>query len=67
MSLPGDKKGKSKGRSKIDANPSHLAPERNGRRRAPSGEVGVALRSVYDSALNEEIPAEMLDLLGKLG
>ena len=28
---------------------------------------GSALRSVYDGALNEDIPAEMLDLLGKLG
>lgn len=30
-------------------------------------ELGHALRSVYDKALNEEIPPEMLDLLGKLG
>jgi len=67
LSLPEDKKGKSKGKSTIDANSSHLAPERRGRRKVPSGEVGLALRSVYDGALNEEIPPEMLDLLGKLG
>ena len=30
-------------------------------------ELGQALRSVYDKALNEAIPPEMLDLLGKLG
>lgn len=30
-------------------------------------EVGSALRSVYDATLNESIPPEMLDLLGKLG
>ncbi len=34
---------------------------------AASGEIGSALRSVYDGALNENIPPEMLDLLGKLG
>jgi hypothetical protein len=30
------------------------------------GEVGQALRKVYDKALNEDIPPAMLDLLGKL-
>jgi hypothetical protein len=29
-------------------------------------EVGRALRTVYDSTLNEEIPDDFLDLLGKL-
>lgn len=29
-------------------------------------EVGLALRTVYDRTVNEAIPAEMLDLLGKL-
>jgi hypothetical protein len=29
--------------------------------------LGVALHSVYDAALTEDIPPEMLDLLGKLG
>jgi Anti-sigma factor NepR len=37
------------------------------RRRTPATEVGEALRSVYDRALAEDIPPEMLDLLGKLG
>ena len=41
--------------------------ERRVSKRAPSGEIGSALRSVYDGALNEDIPPEMLDLLGKLG
>ncbi|MGE5723240.1 MAG: NepR family anti-sigma factor [Sphingomonadales bacterium] len=30
-------------------------------------EIGQALRSIYDRTLNESIPDEMLDLLGKLG
>jgi hypothetical protein len=33
---------------------------------APDSNVGQALRSVYDEAVGEEIPREMLDLLGKL-
>jgi hypothetical protein len=32
----------------------------------PDGDVGNALRSVYRDAVEEEIPQEMLDLLGKL-
>jgi len=42
-------------------------PERRGRKRAPANELGDALRSVYDRAVAEDIPPEMLDLLGKLG
>lgn len=41
-------------------------PRLEGRKPA-GGEVGKALRSVYDHTLNEEIPPDMLDLLGKLG
>lgn len=33
----------------------------------PDGDVGSALRSVFEQAVNEDIPAEMLDLLHKLG
>ena len=29
-------------------------------------DIGDALRSVYDDAVKEDIPSEMLDLLGKL-
>lgn len=29
--------------------------------------VGDALRSVYQAAVNEDVPADLLDLLGKLG
>ena len=52
--------------------------ERNGPARVPApkrkrasgdaagGNVGNALRSVYDQTVSEAIPGEMLDLLGKL-
>jgi hypothetical protein len=38
-----------------------------GPRRSHTSDVGKALRSVYDRTLGEDIPPEMLDLLGKLG
>jgi hypothetical protein len=33
----------------------------------PSRDVGNALRSAYQRMIDEDIPPEMLDLLGKLG
>lgn len=37
------------------------------KKRPPSSEVGWALRSAYQRMVDEDIPPEMLDLLGKLG
>jgi hypothetical protein len=37
------------------------------KKRPPAPEVGHALRSAYQRTLDESIPPEMLDLLGKLG
>ena len=46
------------------------APTSPARRRnsvkAGDGQVGQTLRTVYQQTVNENIPAEMLDLLGKL-
>jgi hypothetical protein len=67
LTLPAEKKKKRGARVESVSGASHIAAERRGSRRAPSGEIGSALRSVYDGALNEDIPPEMLDLLGKLG
>jgi Anti-sigma factor NepR len=67
LTFPEDKKGGDETKPQSEVRASHVTPERRGRRRPPAGEVGQALRSVYDRALNEEIPPEMLDLLGKLG
>ena len=41
------------------------APRKSKKRSNP--EVGLALRSAYREAIEEDIPPEMLDLLGKLG
>lgn len=39
---------------------------RPGAPRKNQGDVGKVLRSVYDTTLNEDIPDDFLDLLGKL-
>ena len=62
-----DAKTPAKASAKSPANSPANSPERRIRKRAPTGEVGSALRSVYDDTLKEDIPPEMLDLLGKLG
>jgi len=67
LTLPAEKKSKRRAKHHSATSISHIAAERRGGKRAPSGEIGNALRSVYDGALNEDIPPEMLDLLGKLG
>ncbi len=36
-------------------------------KRPPAPEVGHALRTVYQRTIDEDIPPEFLDLLGKLG
>jgi hypothetical protein len=67
LTLPADKKSRRRVSNEPIARTTHIAAERRGSKRPPSGEIGNALRSVYDGALNEDIPPEMLDLLGKLG
>lgn len=42
-------------------------PQRPRKRRLPATDVGNALKSAYDRTVHEDIPPEMLDLLGKLG
>lgn len=37
------------------------------KKRGPNAEIGLALRKAYREAIDEDIPPEMLDLLGKLG
>ena len=37
------------------------------RKRPASPELGRALRNAYERTIEEDIPPEMLDLLGKLG
>lgn len=56
-------------RRRADSSFDGDAPARTGKkrkRRSEPGEVGQALRSIYDRTVGEPIPTEMLDLLGKL-
>jgi hypothetical protein len=42
-------------------------PASPARKKPSSSGVGHALREAYQEALREDVPPEMLDLLGKLG
>jgi len=50
----------------VPANPKKKGDRRPGAPRKNQGDVGKVLRSVYDSTLNEDIPDDFLNLLGKL-
>lgn len=60
----GDRRRKSDRQTDNDTSP---VQPRARHKRAGNSEVGAALRSVYQRTVDEEIPPEMLDLLGKLG
>ena len=52
--------------SKSARSKSRRPRKRDGASRARAGDVGKALRSVYDTTLREDVPSDFLDLLGKL-
>ena len=54
-------------RTETASEPDNAAPSRPRKKRGGSPEVGHALRAAYQQAVSEDIPPEMLDLLGKLG
>lgn len=60
----GNRRRKSDRQTDNDTSP---AQPRVRRKRTGNSEVGAALRSAYQRTVDEEIPPEMLDLLGKLG
>lgn len=55
-----------KRRSGLPLPPKPLSAPRTGKKPSSRG-VGDALQKAYQDALKEDIPPEMLDLLGKLG
>lgn len=66
MSFHADKDQR-KRRQKTPSDSENAAGARPARRKSgQSGDVGTALRSVYQRTVDERIPPEMLDLLGKL-
>ena len=69
MSLQEDRDSRRRRKPESDPDPakSPTDSDRSARKRPPRGEVGNALRSAYQRMMDEDIPPEMLDLLGKLG
>ncbi len=62
--------GKDGGRRRKSQHPTEAEitnPSRKKDKRPDMPELGLALRTVYQRTVEEEIPPEMLDLLGKLG
>lgn len=67
MTFTDDKDGERRRKPAISSesqDPDHPKPRK---KRTNTPEVGNALRAAYQQAINEDIPPEMLDLLGKLG
>jgi hypothetical protein len=52
--------------SDSDAKPPAKNSERRSRKRSSGSDVGNALRAAYDDALKEQVPPDLLALLGKL-
>ena len=67
MTFEDDKQGRPRRKSPPVSETPERPAVRPAKKRPPVGEVGQALRSVYDRTVREDIPPEMLDLLGKLG
>jgi hypothetical protein len=55
------------GRRKAADESESDTPSIPAKKKRPAPEYGNALRSAYQRTLDEDIPPEMLDLLGKLG
>ena len=62
----GERRRKSPEQTAGDPSASEMSAQKK-KRRPAAPEVGHALRSAYQRTLDESIPPEMLDLLGKLG
>jgi hypothetical protein len=52
--------------SDSEATPPARSPEKKPRKRASGNDVGNALRAAYHDTLKEEVPPDLLALLGKL-
>jgi len=69
LSFESDKNGDARRKSELPPNGESTQsrpPAKKRKKFADSHQVGRALRSAYQQTVSEEIPQEMLDLLGKL-
>ena len=67
MTFQDEKEGHRRRKSEPEPETAADRPARPGKRRPPAAEFGQALKTVYQRTVEEDIPPEMLDLLGKLG
>ena len=63
--LSGSRKGQSQSAGKSERSPKAGEGDKK-RKKNRTGDVGRALRTVYDDTLRESVPDDFLDLLGKL-
>jgi len=63
--LSGKDKGGSLGGAGHNAAPKKAPDEKKGRKQR-AGDIGRALRTIYDDTLRESVPDDFSDLLGKL-
>ena len=62
-----DKDGDPRRKSAPSAQSESPVTDKPRKKRGTTPEVGQALRAAYQRTIDEDIPTEMLDLLGKLG
>jgi len=67
LSFADERDGERRRKSQDEETDSDPSKPQMKKKRPPPSEVGHALRSAYQRTLDEDIPPEMLDLLGKLG
>jgi Anti-sigma factor NepR len=64
----GDERLSARKRSESDESAKNRKPQSTdkGARKQRSGDLGRALRTIYDDTLRESVPNDFLDLIGKL-
>ena len=63
--MSGKDKGGSLGGARHNTAPKKASDEKKGRKQR-AGDIGRALRTIYDDTLRESVPDDFSDLLGKL-
>ena len=60
------RRGANEGQSPDRASQKETRPSDKGKRKQRAGDLGRALRSIYDDTLRESVPDDLSKLLGKL-
>jgi len=67
LSFENEKNVTRRGKSDQGTEPRSSKEKSSKKKGGSSAEVGSALRSIYQRTVSEDIPPDLLDLLGKLG